>query len=201
MLFAKSALVLSFLALGNIAAAAVPRACLLDALSNEPSPGDLKAVCVDKVQTKIESLCSDDDKQDALKQFADTCSSAGHKVVVNTSTSSSASSTGTSTADSKSSSSGFVTATATSTSGSGSSSSAGVIPTSGSDSDSNSGSGSGSGTNPSSTSSSGVPLHTANAGSSDRHIPAAAFAAVVFVASPLRYSKEINLVTILCSLI
>ncbi|KAB8216827.1 hypothetical protein BDV33DRAFT_178127 [Aspergillus novoparasiticus] len=173
MLFAKSALFLSFLALGNIAAAAGPKACLLEALGNEPSPGDLKAVCVDKVQTKIESLCSDDDKQDALKQFADTCTAAGHKVVVNTSTSSSASSTGTSTAGSKSSSSGFVTATATSTSGSGSSSSAGT--TSGSDS------GSGSGTNPSSTSSSGVPLHTANAGSSDRHIPAAAFAAVVFV--------------------
>ncbi|BAE59410.1 putative GPI anchored cell wall protein [Aspergillus flavus] len=164
MLFAKSALFLSFLALGNIAAAAGPKACLLEALGTEPSPGDLKAVCVDKVQTKIESLCSDDDKQDALKQFADTCTAAGHKVVVNTSTSSSASSTGTSTAGSKSSSSGFVTATATSTSSSGSS-------TSGSDSV----------TNPSSTSSSGVPLHTANAGSSDRHIPAAAFAAVVFV--------------------
>ncbi|KAE8323324.1 hypothetical protein BDV39DRAFT_182293 [Aspergillus sergii] len=179
MLFAKSALFLSFLALGNIAAAAGPKACLLEALGNEPSPGDLKAVCVDKVQTKIESLCSDDDKQDALKQFADTCTAAGHKVVVDTSTSSSASSTGTSTAGSKSSSSGFVTATATSTSGSGSSSSAGT--TSGSDSGSSSESGSGSGTNPSSTSSSGVPLHTANAGSSDRHIPAAAFAAVVFV--------------------
>ncbi|KAE8399230.1 hypothetical protein BDV37DRAFT_287794 [Aspergillus pseudonomiae] len=173
MLFAKSALVLSFLALGNIAAAAVPRACLLEVIGNEPKPSDFKAVCVDKVQTKIESVCSDDDKKDALKQFADTCSSAGHKIVVNTSTSSTASSTGTSTADSKSSSSGFVTATATSTSGSGSS--AGVNPTSGSDSGSNSGSGSGS-----ATSSAGVPLHT-NAGSSDRHIPAAAFAAVVFV--------------------
>ncbi|KAE8413913.1 hypothetical protein BDV36DRAFT_299510 [Aspergillus pseudocaelatus] len=180
MFFAKSAFVLSFLALGNIAAAAGTKSCLLEALSTEPSPGDLKAVCVDKVQTRIESLCSGDDKQDALKQFADTCSSAGHKVVVNTSTSSGASSTGTSTAGSKSSSSGFVTATATSTSGSDSSSSS---PTSGSDSssDSGSGSGSGSGTNPSSTSSSGVPLHTSNAGSSDRHIPAAAFAAVVFV--------------------
>ncbi|GMG10923.1 unnamed protein product [Aspergillus oryzae] len=122
-----------------------------NSISTEPSPGDLKAVCVDKVQTKIESLCSDDDKQDALKQFADTCTAAGHKVVVNTSTSSSASSTGTSTAGSKSSSSGSST------------------------------SGSDSVTNPSSTSSSGVPLHTANAGSSDRHIPAAAFAAVVFV--------------------
>ncbi|KAE8136912.1 hypothetical protein BDV38DRAFT_105345 [Aspergillus pseudotamarii] len=146
MLFAKSAFVLSFLALGNIAAAAGTKACLLEALSTEPSPGDLKAVCVDKVQTRIESLCSGDDKQDALKQF--------------------------------SSSSGFVTATATSTPGSDSSSSS---PTSGSDSSSNSGSGSGSEPNPSSTSSSGVPLHTSNAGSSDRHIPAAAFAAVVFV--------------------
>ncbi|KAE8371777.1 hypothetical protein BDV26DRAFT_117381 [Aspergillus bertholletiae] len=177
MLFAKSALVLSFLALGNIAAAAGPKACLLEALSKEPQPGDLKAVCVDKVQTRIESLCTGDDKQDALKQFADTCSAAGHKVVVNTSTSASASATGTSTASSKpGSSSGFVTATPTGTSGAGSSSSAGVIPTSGS----GSGSDSGSGSNPSATSS-GVPLHTANAGSSDRHIPAAAFAAVVFV--------------------
>lgn len=51
-----------------------------NSISTEPSPGDLKAVCVDKVQTKIESLCSDDDKQDALKQFADTCTAAGHKV-------------------------------------------------------------------------------------------------------------------------
>ncbi|KAE8157141.1 hypothetical protein BDV40DRAFT_55148 [Aspergillus tamarii] len=117
MLFAKSAFVLSFLALGNIAAAAGTQSCLLEALSTEPSPGDLKAVCVDKVQTRIESLCSGDDKQDALKQFADTCSFAGHKVVVNTSTSSGASSTGTSTAGSKPSSSGFVTATATSSSG------------------------------------------------------------------------------------
>jgi hypothetical protein len=31
------------------------------------------------VQSKIASLCGDD-TQEALKQFADTCSSAGHKV-------------------------------------------------------------------------------------------------------------------------
>ncbi|KAB8239868.1 hypothetical protein ETB97_002320 [Aspergillus alliaceus] len=185
MLFAKSALVLSFLALGNIAAAASTKACLLSALAQEPKPGDLKAVCVtngEKVQSKIASLCGDD-KEEALKQFADTCSSAGHKVVVNTSTSSGAASTGTPSAGSKSSSSGFITATPTSTSGShsgsGSSSSARVIPTSGSGSGANSGSGSSA--SPSSSTSAAVPLHTANAGSSDKHIPAAAFAAVVFV--------------------
>ncbi|KAF7589658.1 hypothetical protein BBP40_003992 [Aspergillus hancockii] len=190
MLFAKSAIVFSFLALGNIAAAASTKACLLSAVGQQPNPADLKAVCVtngEKVQSKIASLCGDD-KQEALKQFADTCSSAGHKVVV-TATSSGASSTGTSTTSSKSGSSGFVTATATSTSGShsGSSSSSGPGPSStagsgsGSGSGSGAGSGLGSGVSPSSTSSNSVPLHTANAGSSDKHIPAAAFAAVVFV--------------------
>ncbi|KAE8351424.1 hypothetical protein BDV28DRAFT_137087 [Aspergillus coremiiformis] len=181
MLFAKSALVLSFLALGNIAAAASTKACLLSAVGQEPHPGDLKAVCItdgEKVQSRIASLCGDD-KQAALKQFADICSSAGHKTAGNTLTSSGASSTGTSTAGSKSNSSGFVTASPTSTPGS--HSSAGVIPTPGSSSGSVISPSSSSGISPSSSSSGIVPLHTANAGSSDRHIPAAAFAAVVFV--------------------
>ncbi|PLB54387.1 hypothetical protein P170DRAFT_432024 [Aspergillus steynii IBT 23096] len=171
MLFAKSAFLLSLFALGNIAAAADSSACLLSALGPEKRPGDLKAVCVDRVRKNIEDACSDDEKEDALKQFADTCSSAGHKVVINSSTSSADSSTGTSTGGSKSTQSattgtGFATASATSTSSSGS------------------GSGSGSSSNaessPSSTSEE-TPLQTNSAGSSDKHVSAAAFAAVVFV--------------------
>ncbi|KAH8428806.1 putative GPI anchored cell wall protein [Aspergillus melleus] len=175
MLFAKSAFLLSLFALSNIAVAADSSACLLSALGSEKSPGDLKAVCVDRVQKKIADACSGDDKEDALKQFADTCSSAGHKVVINSSSSSADSSTGTATGTSTGSSkstktattgTGFVTASATSTSGS------------------SSGSGSGSSSNaessPSSTSEE-TPLQTNSAGSSDKHVSAAAFAAVVFV--------------------
>ncbi|KAE8147119.1 hypothetical protein BDV25DRAFT_161023 [Aspergillus avenaceus] len=168
MMFTKSAIVMSFLALGNIAAATSTKACLISAVGQEKNPADLKAICVtnvERVQNRIEDECGDDTKV-AMKQFADTCESSGHKVVVNTSTSANSSSTA-ATGVSKSSSAGFVTAT--STPGSSSAAGTGAKPTSGS------GSGSGSSTSAS------VPLQTTNAGSSDKHIPAAAFAAVVFV--------------------
>ncbi|KAK1138655.1 hypothetical protein N8T08_002121 [Aspergillus melleus] len=154
MLFAKSAFLVSLFALSNIAIAADSSACLLSALGSEKSPGDLKAVCVDRVQKKIADACSGDDKEDALKQFADTCSSAGHKVVINSSSSSADSSTGTATGTSTGSSKSTKTATT--------------------------GTGSNAESSPSSTSEE-TPLQTNSAGSSDKHVSAAAFAAVVFV--------------------
>ncbi|KAA8649169.1 putative GPI anchored cell wall protein [Aspergillus tanneri] len=159
MLFAKSTFLLSLFALSNIAAAAQSPACLISALGSEKTPGDLKAVCVDRVQKKIADVCGDD-KQEALKQFADTCSAAGHKVVIHSTSSADSTSTRTS-GGSKSTktgtNTGFLSASATSTS----------------DSSSNSGS--------SPSSASDGTQHTNSAGSSDKHVSAAAFAAVVFV--------------------
>jgi hypothetical protein len=82
MFFSKSTFVLSFLALGNIVAAAQTPACLLSVVGAEKNPADLKAVCVtngDDVQKKIADTCGDSE-QAALTWFADTCDAAGYKV-------------------------------------------------------------------------------------------------------------------------
>ncbi|KAL5363666.1 hypothetical protein BJX96DRAFT_178270 [Aspergillus floccosus] len=159
MYFPKSAFVFSFLALTNIAAASTP-ACLLSAVGTTLSnPADLNDACVknsDKLQKQIANTCGDDDLQDALDYYSKTCAQAGHKVDVNISSSSS-SPTGTSSAGSKST--GFTTATAATSSKSTSS-------------------GSQTGSSSASAASS---TETTNSGSSDRHVSAAAFAAVVFV--------------------
>ncbi|KAF9887837.1 hypothetical protein FE257_009497 [Aspergillus nanangensis] len=162
MLFSKSALVFSFMALGNIAVAASTPACLISAVgSTLANPSDLKTACVkdsDKLQEKIADACGGDDLQDALDYYQQTCKDAGHKVEINSSAISSSSPTGTSTSN-KSTSSGFSTATADSTK-----------PTSSGSSQTGSGS-----------ASAASPSETVSAGSSDRHVSAAAFAAVVFV--------------------
>ncbi|GES62648.1 GPI anchored cell wall protein [Aspergillus terreus] len=162
MYFPKSAIVFSFLALTNIAAATSTPACLLSAVGTTLSnPADFNEACVknsDKLQKQIANTCSDDDLQDALNYYSKTCAQAGHKVDVNISSSSSSSSpTGTSSAGSKST--GFTTATAVTSSKSTSS-------------------GSQTGSSSASAASS---TQTTNSGSSDRHVSAAAFAAVVFV--------------------
>ncbi|EAU34628.1 predicted protein [Aspergillus terreus NIH2624] len=161
MYFPKSAIVFSFLALTNIAAAASTPACLLSAVGTTLSnPADFNEACVknsDKLQKQIANTCSDDDLQDALNYYSKTCAQAGHKVDVNISSSSSSSPTGTSSAGSKST--GFTTATAVTSSKSTSS-------------------GSQTGSSSASAASS---TQTPNSGSSDRHVSAAAFAAVVFV--------------------
>ncbi|RMJ26998.1 cell wall protein [Aspergillus sp. HF37] len=189
MLFTKSAFLLSFLALCNLVAA-VPPACLLDVMGGQKHPGDLKTICGDnagKVKSQITDTCGSHEKA-AMKYYASKCSSAGFKVDTATTTTSGTSATGTgNSAKSSSTNTGFVTATtsgssSTSTStnsggsGSGSNSDSGSGSGSGSDSGSNSGSDSGS-----STSSSPSATPTANSGPSDRHVSAAAFAAVVFV--------------------
>ncbi|EAW10129.1 putative GPI anchored cell wall protein [Aspergillus clavatus NRRL 1] len=165
MFFSKSTLILSVLALGNIVAAAQPPACLLSVVGSEKNPSDLKAVCVtntDNVQQKISDRCGDNEEA-ALKWYSDNCSGAGYKVEVNTSTTSSGShATGTSSKGSTVTNSGFVTATATGSGNSGSSSSS-------------------SGSSGSSSSNAASPSQTVSAGSSDRHVSAAAFAAVVFM--------------------
>lgn len=157
MFFSKSTFVLSFLALGNIVAAAQTPACLLSVVGAEKNPADLKAVCVtngDDVQKKIANTCGDSE-QAALSWFADTCDAAGYKVDIKSSTTTSESATGTSTKGSASNT-GFVTATATGSSSSG---------------ENKSGTSSSSATSTS---------QTVSAGSSDRQVSAAAFAAVVF---------------------
>ncbi|OJJ87111.1 putative GPI anchored cell wall protein [Aspergillus glaucus CBS 516.65] len=159
MLFTKSAVVFSVLALCNVVVAAQPPACLLSVVGDEPNPADLKTICVkngDKMQKLISKKCDDDDKKDALSHFSDTCSSNGYKVDVSTSTTMS----GSTTTGSQSTKTGFTTATATS----GSSSS---FSSASSSSDS--------------ASSSASADTTVSAGASDRHVSAAAFAAVVFV--------------------
>ncbi|KAL4889066.1 hypothetical protein BDV59DRAFT_187491 [Aspergillus ambiguus] len=83
MYFPKSAVVFSFLALTNIAAASTP-ACLLSAVGTTLSdPSNLKDACVknsEKLENQITNLCSDDDRQDALNYYSKTCAQAGHKV-------------------------------------------------------------------------------------------------------------------------
>ncbi|RHZ54100.1 putative GPI anchored cell wall protein [Aspergillus thermomutatus] len=158
MFFSKSAFVLSFLALGNIVAAAQPPACLLSVVGAEKNPADLKAVCItngDDVQKNIADTCGDSE-QAALKWFADTCDAAGYNVVIKSPTTSGSSATGTSTKGSTSTNTGFITATATGSSSSGSSKSG------------------------TSSSSAASASQTVSAGSSDRQVSAAAFAAVVF---------------------
>ncbi|EYE97869.1 putative GPI anchored cell wall protein [Aspergillus ruber CBS 135680] len=159
MFFTKSAVVFSVLALCNVAVAAQPPACLLAVVGDEPNPADLKTICVkngDKIQKLISKKC-DDDKKDALSHFSDTCSSNGYKVDVSTSTTVSGSTT-TATSGSQSTKTGFTTATATSGSSSSSTSSSSDSASSSASADT-----------------------TVSAGASDRHVSAAAFAAVVFV--------------------
>ncbi|KAL2223425.1 hypothetical protein M432DRAFT_598520 [Thermoascus aurantiacus ATCC 26904] len=165
MLFAKSTLFLSLLALCHIAVAAIPPACLLSAIgSTQDNPADLKAVCVTngaKVEAKISSICGDD-TQAALKAFSSTCASAGYKVAVPTATKTGSSSTSTDSAirSGVAKPSGFVTATAPGSLSTGSRSSTGSS---------------------SAGSASASPAPFDGAASSNRAGSAAAFAAAVFV--------------------
>ncbi|KAI9923963.1 hypothetical protein ASPWEDRAFT_178952 [Aspergillus wentii DTO 134E9] len=162
--FAKSAILLSLVALSNVVVASTP-ACLLSAVGSQENPADLKAICVtnvDKVKDTITEKCGDK-KKEALDFFSDVCASAGHKNVVDSSSTSSASGTTATSTGSKSTGTGFVTSTSTSSA-----------------SDSNS-SGSSGTSSSSSSSSSPSPSDSVSAGASDRHVSAAAFAAVVFV--------------------
>ncbi|RHZ47232.1 uncharacterized protein CDV56_104976 [Aspergillus thermomutatus] len=164
MYFAKSAFVVSLLALCRVAVAADPPSCLLAAIGTESNPADLASLCgsaSSAVQSQISQSCGDD-TQTAMTFYSNTCASAGHQVVLNSSVSSASSTTSDATTTaSGSSKTGFVTiVTTTATSGS-----------SGSSSSSSGASSSSSAHSPSST----------GAASSNKQVSAAAFAAVVFV--------------------
>lgn len=172
----KSTIVFSVLALCNVVVAAQPPACLLSVIGSQPNPADLKTICgknAEKIQDSLSETC-DDDKQDALKHFSNTCSSNGHKVDVSTTTGSTSTAT---TTDSSTTTAQNSESTSTSSSGSGSGSSSNSSSGNSSNSDSTSGSSSSS----SSASSSPSASDAVSAGASDRHVSAAAFAAVVFV--------------------
>lgn len=178
MLFSRSAVVFSLLALTRVAVGALPPACLLDVVGGQPSPSDLNTICgsnASKIQSQISSTCKGN-AQAALSAFSSTCSSAGHEIVTHSSTTSGAETSttgthGTSTSGPTSAtpaisgsivpaSSGFVVAVATpSPSGYPSG-----IPTA----------------TPSQTPSSAFPLSN-GAASPNKQMSAAAFAAVVFV--------------------
>ncbi|RAL16491.1 putative GPI anchored cell wall protein [Aspergillus homomorphus CBS 101889] len=153
--------------------------------SSQPNPDDLQAICVTngkRIKDKIADLCGDDTKV-AMQQFSDTCASAGYKVgmldrklshrrilsamfyVVNDTFTISGVSSSTAVPNPTKTGSVDVTPTVSSSiiSGSISSPSPSFRPS----------------FRPSS-SPSAYPSPIVSAGSSDRHVPAAAFAAVVF---------------------
>ncbi|EGD93979.1 hypothetical protein TESG_01507 [Trichophyton tonsurans CBS 112818] len=146
-MLAKSALVFLFLALCGVVAA-LPPACLLEAVSAGGHPGDFEVLCgsgSETVQREIAKQCGKESK-DALASYKQSCGEAGFKITLihaNTTSSSSPSQT--------SSGSGPMTGTMTGSmtvSVTGSMTSSVVSPTSGSGSRPSSGSGSkpGSGT-------------------------------------------------------
>ncbi|PYI17755.1 hypothetical protein BO99DRAFT_337268, partial [Aspergillus violaceofuscus CBS 115571] len=126
-------------------------------------PDDLQTICVTngkQIKNKISNLCGDDTKV-AMQQFSDICASAGYKGVVNDIFTISGVSSSTAVANPTRTSSSIATPTGPSSIILGPSSS----PT------------------PSSSPSPSPSAHPSgiiSAGSSDRHVPAAAFAAVVF---------------------
>ncbi|PLN78561.1 hypothetical protein BDW42DRAFT_195774 [Aspergillus taichungensis] len=157
MIFAKSAFLVSFLALSNVVVASGPSACLLSAVGQQENPADMKAMCVTntkRVQKEIADSCGKD-KEDALKEYVETCADNDYKVEIASKSSDSASKTGGShSSDSSASATGGSSSSDESSSGSSTSSSS---------------------------SASASPSDSVSAGSSDRHVSAAAFAAVVFL--------------------
>ncbi|PYI29296.1 hypothetical protein BP00DRAFT_239685 [Aspergillus indologenus CBS 114.80] len=148
-------------AFSSLVAAVPTRDCLLFAVGSQSIPDDLQTICVTngkQIKDKISNLCGDDTKV-AMQQFSDICASAGYKV--NDIFTISGVSSSTAVAKPTRTSSGIATPTGSSSIILGPSSS----PT------------------PSSSPSPSPSAHPSgiiSAGSSDRHVPAAAFAAVVF---------------------
>ncbi|PYH45196.1 putative GPI anchored cell wall protein [Aspergillus saccharolyticus JOP 1030-1] len=162
MLLFQFAFCISLLAFNNLVTSAPTRACLLFAVGSQPNPDDLQAICItngQRIKDTIADICGDDTKV-AMQQFSDTCASAGYKVVNDTFTISGVSS---STAVPNPTQISSVLATPTGSFSIISSSSSSPLPSS----------------NSSSTPSS-YPSQVISAGTSGRHVPAAAFAAVVF---------------------
>ncbi|RAH84115.1 hypothetical protein BO86DRAFT_454571 [Aspergillus japonicus CBS 114.51] len=149
-------------AFSSLVAAVPTRDCLLFAVGSQSIPDDLQTICVTngkQIKNKISNLCGDDTKV-AMQQFSDICASAGYKGVNDIFTISGVSSS-TAVANPTRTSSSIATPTGPSSIILGPSSS----PT------------------PSSSPSPSPSAHPSgiiSAGSSDRHVPAAAFAAVVF---------------------
>lgn len=79
----KTTLLFSTLVLAVRVFAAVPPACLLNAVNTQDLPGDLDAICGDdalEIQGAIASLCTGDNVSIAQSAFISTCSVAGSSV-------------------------------------------------------------------------------------------------------------------------
>ncbi|KAL5000683.1 hypothetical protein BDV10DRAFT_183157 [Aspergillus recurvatus] len=172
MLFAKSTVLVTLLALGKVVAAAGTStpACLLTVVGPE-KPGDLKGICKtngDEIQASIQDVCGDDAK-DALSYYASVCKDAGYEVDISSSSSTTSSHSSAKTPDTESSTSGSATTTN------------GASSTSDSDSVSDSDSDSGSDSASASTTDSANAATPTNGASTDKQVSAAAFAAIVFL--------------------
>ncbi|KIV88479.1 hypothetical protein PV10_08162 [Exophiala mesophila] len=121
----KTTLLFSTLALAVRVFAAVPPACLLNAVNTQDLPGDLDAVCGDdalEIQEAIASLCTGDNVSIAQSAFISTCSVAGSSVAPYTATatatnSATATGSGSSTATTGASGSGGSSASSTNSAG------------------------------------------------------------------------------------
>ncbi|OJI81506.1 hypothetical protein ASPTUDRAFT_32899 [Aspergillus tubingensis CBS 134.48] len=158
MLFAHFAFLVSFLVFGSLSVATQTPPCLVSAMRSQSDSDNLQDICatnVGKVWAKIVEFCGDE-RQLALEQLKDTCTSAGYAIAYLPTTSSGIASHSTALFSPTKPSSVIASSTGISTSSSVPDASSSACPST-------------------------HPNETISLGSADRGASAAAFAAVVFV--------------------